>query len=143
MSHIKLGETRLTIDVHRLFRTDDGLWRFTFARGQSEVVVLLAGDRTAPDSAWLKLAQRVAADLHPFLDAAIEYLKCYVAESKLETRGAWDVERLEFGCAPSRWPESFELILHHSGDPQANYGVRFFHGPAGFRANEFRRFELG
>jgi hypothetical protein len=143
MSDIALGDKRLPIDVHRLFRTDQGLWRFTFPLGQSEVVVLLAGDKTAPDSAWLKLAQRVAADLHPFTAASIQYVRSFVDESKLAASDAWDVERLEFGCTPSRWPESFEVLLRHSGDPHADWGVRFYHGPAGFRANEFRRFERG
>ena len=138
---VPLGAERFTVGPDDLVRTtDQGLWAFSVSF-DGQVEILLAGGASGPDPPWLDLAERVVPHFTQLVAVSRFYLRTFVDERKPDGPGEWDLSWAEFGRYPDEKPEPLELVFVHDGDGYGGWGVRFFHGPAGFRPYQFRRFQ--
>lgn len=103
----------------------EGFWGYECeAFGDYTVEFTIRGGPAGPEPDRLEVAERVAAHLAAFVDAAQEYLASFVNPALFQGR-SWSLQGVEFGLHPVHSPDVFEVQLMLAGNESALWGVQF------------------
>ena len=96
------------------FLSREGMWRFPIEEYDLEVLVAGSAEEPAPER--VIFAKEVEKTLDDILKKAIAYLNAFVDLTKLESRGEWYPQALEFGRRKDDPADEFVILLTLDND---------------------------
>lgn len=120
------------------FLSSEGMWRFPIEGYDLEILVAGSAEEPAPER--VNLAKQVEKALDDILKQAIAYLNAFVDFTKLESRGKWYPQALEFGRRKDDSTDEFVILLTLDNDIYGYWYVKHKAFPAiGIRPIAFER----